>query len=95
MEIFLLVVSRDSDTFFNEVPFIKGPKVWKTRARSDNSKLRSITVWLTSSLFPLYSAALLLLNYQQFYLFGQIQTSQTGSQPYSDTSSYGECSRAQ
>ena len=28
-----------------------------------------------------------MLNEQQFYLFGQIQTSQTGSQPYSDTSS--------
>ena len=25
-------------------------------------------------------------NEQQFYLFGQIQTSQTGGQPYSDTS---------
>ena len=29
---------------------------------------------------------------QQFYLFGQIHTSQTGSQPYSGTSPYGECS---
>ena len=27
---------------------------------------------------------------QQFYLFGQIQTSQTGGQDYSDTSPYGE-----
>ena len=26
----------------------------------------------------------------QFYLFGRIQTSQTGGQPYSDTSPYGE-----
>ena len=26
-----------------------------------------------------------MLNGQQFYLFGQIQTSQTGGQPYSDT----------
>ena len=26
------------------------------------------------------------------HLFGQIQTSQTGGQPYNDTSPYGECS---
>ena len=35
-------------------------------------------VWLTSCLFCLDSAALLKLNEQQFYLFVQIQTSQTG-----------------
>ena len=29
----------------------------------------------------LHSAALPLLNEQQFYLFGQMQTSQTGGQP--------------
>ena len=33
-----------------------------------------------------------MLNKQQYYLFGQIQTSQTGGQPYSDTSPYGESS---
>ena len=33
-----------------------------------------------------------MLNEQQFCLFGQIQISQTGGQPYSDTSTYGECS---
>ena len=33
-----------------------------------------------------------MLNEQQFYYFGQIQTSQTGGEPYSDTSRYGECS---
>ena len=32
------------------------------------------------------------MNNTQFYLFGQIQTSQAGGQPYSDTSPYGECS---
>ena len=32
------------------------------------------------------SAALLLLNWEHIYLFGQIQVSQTGGQPYSDTS---------
>ena len=37
-------------------------------------------------------AALLMLNEQQFFLFGQIQTSPTGGQSYSDTSPYGECS---
>ena len=26
-----------------------------------------------------------MVNEQEFYLFGQIQTSQTGGQPYSDT----------
>ena len=30
--------------------------------------------------------------YFMLYLFGQIQTSQTGGQPYSDTSPYGESS---
>ena len=36
--------------------------------------------------FCLELAALLKLNEQPFYLFGQIQTSQTGGHPYSDTS---------
>ena len=31
-----------------------------------------------------------MLNEQQFYLFGQIQTSQTRGQRYSDTSPYGK-----
>ena len=35
-----------------------------------------------------------MLNEQQFYLFSQILTGQTGDQPYSDTSPYGECSLA-
>ena len=33
-----------------------------------------------------------MLNEQEIYLLGQIQTSQTGGQLYSDTSPYGECS---
>ena len=47
-------------------------------------------------LFCLELAALLKLNEQHFYLFGQIQTSQTGGQPYSNTSPYevSECSLA-
>ena len=56
------------------------------------SQRRSITVRLTMFLFCLELAALLLWNKQQFYLFGQIETSQTGGQPYSDASPYGECS---
>ena len=32
-----------------------------------------------------------MLNEQQFYLFGRIQTSQTGGHMYSNTSPYGEC----
>ena len=44
----------------------------------------------TSSLFYSDSAALLMLNVeQQFHLFCQIQTSQTGGQPCSDTSPFG------
>ena len=54
----------------------------------------SISVWLTSCLIRLDSAALLYSNDQQIYLFGQIQTSQTRGQLYSDTSPYevSECS---
>ena len=54
----------------------------------------SFTVWLTSYLTDLDSAALLLLNQQQIYLFSQIETSQAGGQLYSDTSLYevSECS---
>ena len=33
-----------------------------------------------------------MLNEQQTYLFGQIETSQIGGQTYRDTSPYGECS---
>ena len=51
----------------------------------------SITVWLTSCLSGLDSAALLMLNQQQIYLFGQIKSSQTGGQQYSDTSPYEVC----
>ena len=40
----------------------------------------SITVQLTSCLFCLDLAALLLLNFKHIHLFGSIQTSQTGGQ---------------
>ena len=33
-----------------------------------------------------------MLNEQQFYKFGQIETIQTGGQLYCDTFSHGECS---
>ena len=33
-----------------------------------------------------------MFNEQQFYLIGQIQTSQKGGRSYSDTSPYCECS---
>ena len=46
----------------------------------------SITVQLTFCLFCLDSATLLMLHEQQLYLFGQMQTSQTEGQLYSDTS---------
>ena len=49
------------------------------------AKSRELFVRLTG-LFCLDSAALLMLNDQQFYLLGQIQTNQAGGQPYSDTS---------
>ena len=57
-----------------------------------NWRERSITVQLTYCLFCVDSAALLMLNEQQFYVFGKIQTSQIGGQLYSDTSPYGKCS---
>ena len=47
-----------------------------------------ITVQLTSCLTGEDSAALFMFNSQHIYLFGQIQTSQTGGQPYSDNSPY-------
>ena len=58
--------------------------------QSENTNLRgSIPGWLISCLLYLDSAALLMLNEQQFYLCDQIQTSQTGGQPYNDTSPNG------
>ena len=56
----------------------------------------SITVRLTSCLTGEDSAALLVVNQIKIYKFGQISTSQTGGQPYSDTSPYevSECSLA-
>ena len=36
-----------------------------------------------------------MLNEQQLYFYGQIQTSQTGVQLYTDTSPYGQCSLTQ
>ena len=47
---------------------------------------------LTSCSLCLNSAVLLMLKCKLFYLFGPIQTSQTGGQLYSDTAPYGECS---
>ena len=80
---------------------LNGEVIWQARDSFltkelhalDNTNLRgSITVRLTSCLFCLDSAALLLLNEQHFCLVGQIQTSQTRGQLYSDTSPYGEYS---
>ena len=48
----------------------------------------SISVWLTSCFTCLDSVALLILNQQQIYFFGQISTSQSGGQLHSDTSTY-------
>ena len=54
---------------------------------AENTSLRgSITVQLTYCLTGLDSADMLMLNKKQFYLVGQIQTSQSGGQPFSDTS---------
>ena len=64
-------------------------------AHAENTNLRgTLTVQLTSCLLCLDLAALLTLNEQQFYLLGQIQISQTGGQPYSVTSPYGQSSLA-
>ena len=54
---------------------------------SENNRLfvrGSITVLLTSCFICLVSAALLMLNEQQIYLFSQIQANQTGVQSYSE-----------
>ena len=53
----------------------------------------STTRWLHGCVSSFNNRSLW-LNEQQFYLFGQIQTSQPGGQPYSYTSPYGECSLA-
>ena len=50
----------------------------------------SITAQLTTCF--LYSAALFMLNEQQFNSLSQIQTCQTGDQPYIHTSTNGKCS---
>ena len=58
-------------------------------------KADNINLWgiqLTSCLFCLDSAALLILKEQQFYLFGPIQNSQTGGQLFSNTSPFAGCS---
>ena len=51
-----------------------------------------IPIRLTSNFFD--SAALIMLSQPLVHLFGQIQTCQTGSQPFSGTYAYviGECS---
>ena len=54
---------------------------------SENNRLfvrGSITVLLTSCFICWVSAALLMLNEQQIYLFSQIQANQTGVQSYSE-----------
>ena len=72
------------------VIFLKGSK--HCIVSRENQLKGSIIVQLNSCLFCLNSAALLMFNDQQFYLFSQFQTSKTGGQPYNDTSPYGECS---
>ena len=56
---------------------------------SENTRFirASITVQLTYYFICLVSGVLLLLNEQPIYLFGKVQTSQTG-QLYNDASSY-------
>ena len=56
--------------------------------------------WSLCSWPPVYLDWIMLLflcwmNSRSFYLFGQIQTSQTGCQPCSDTSHYDNCSLSQ
>ena len=74
-------------TFVNMTSLLIATRLNKVCHWPENTNLRgSITVCLTSCLFCLDSAALFMLNDQQFYLFGQIKTSQTGGLPYSDAS---------
>ena len=85
------VFKQNHNLFMASTPgWLRGNLVLKQRAFDQRN---TITHCTTDLLFIfLDSAALLVLNEQQFYLYGQIQTSQTGGQPYSDTSSYGQCS---
>ena len=61
--------------------FMTSARLWKQRM------LTYFTVQLTC-LICLDSAALLMLNEQQLYLFGQIQTSPSEGQSYSETVPY-------
>ena len=85
-ELLLLLQSSMSSSYEHEGEISK-LELSITSTKAENTNLReSITVFLASCLFWLDSAAVLLLNEQQFFLFGQIQSNQTGCQPYSDTS---------
>ena len=78
--------------------FKKLPKVQKIAQSGHTDSQRTLTLGksrCTAELlfnFHLDSAALLILNEDQLYLYGQIQTSHTGGQLCSDTSPYGACS---
>ena len=68
---------------------------WFTRQTCDSNRDHSLHKGdyhcMADLLFYcLDSAVLHMLNQQQIYLFGQIQTSQTRGQSYSDTSPYDE-----
>ena len=64
------------------LPTLHVEQLMFTKVTAENTHHKgSITVHLTSCLFSLDSATLLMLNEQLFYLFDKIQTSQTGGQP--------------
>ena len=66
--------------------------LFQQKVSLDNMNLRGRTTECLTYLFCQDSAALITLNQKQLYLFGRIQTSQTGDQPYSVTFPHGECS---
>ena len=88
---FLFAAKGQADLGITSVVLVSSTNVLILNQNSINQKtLPNFTADLV--FICLDSAALLLLNEQQFYFFGQIQNSQTGGHPYSDTFPYGECS---
>ena len=76
---------------------VDGERTW---VQAENTHLLSKGKYHCTTVLPicLYSAALLMCNQQQIYLFGQIKTSQTAvGKLYSDTSpcEVSECSLVQ
>ena len=81
-----------ADFLLDDFKFAVSSTIQLELSYPENTNLRgSITAQLIC-LFSVDSAAFLMLNEQQFYLFSQILASQTVAQLYSDSSPYWEWS---